>query len=196
MTIIQDSAQGIKPGASEAAATGIDIPAGGVGFTGWLSGIFSRQKDFTDRVGEVSASPTANTVMDRLKALLTGISLAAGANIIGKVVDAGAAFAASGVTAVAGTVTAAGSSIGLTPNAGRAAYLWLSGGASAAGYFEWSRDAGETWFRLYVEGNALGTFAYAGASMLIPVPPIEENGLQVRVTFSAASGSVAYRLEQ
>lgn len=37
------------------------------------------------RVGEVQASPTANTVLDRLKALLTGIVLAAGSNIIGKV---------------------------------------------------------------------------------------------------------------
>src|ERR671925_132535 len=38
-----------------------------------------------DRIGEVQASPTSNTVLDRLKALLTGIVLAAGANRIGKV---------------------------------------------------------------------------------------------------------------
>lgn len=37
------------------------------------------------RLGEVQASPTANTVLDRLKALLTGIVLAAGSAIIGKV---------------------------------------------------------------------------------------------------------------
>ncbi len=36
------------------------------------------------RVGEVQASPTANTVLDRLKALLTGIVLAAGANLVGR----------------------------------------------------------------------------------------------------------------
>jgi hypothetical protein len=36
-------------------------------------------------LGEVQASPTPNTVLDRLKALLTGISLAAGSNIVGKV---------------------------------------------------------------------------------------------------------------
>lgn len=36
-------------------------------------------------VGEVQASPTANTILDRLKALLTGIVLAAGSAIIGKV---------------------------------------------------------------------------------------------------------------
>jgi hypothetical protein len=36
-------------------------------------------------VGEVQASPTSNTVLDRLKALLTGVSLAAGTNLVGKV---------------------------------------------------------------------------------------------------------------
>lgn len=36
-------------------------------------------------VGEVAGSPTANTVLDRLKALLTGIVLAAGTALLGKV---------------------------------------------------------------------------------------------------------------
>lgn len=36
-------------------------------------------------IGEVQASPTANTVLDRLKALLTGIVIATGSNVIGKV---------------------------------------------------------------------------------------------------------------
>ncbi len=36
-------------------------------------------------IGEVTASPTANTVLARLKAILTGIVLAAGTAIIGKV---------------------------------------------------------------------------------------------------------------
>lgn len=40
---------------------------------------------FTGRLGEVQASPTANTVLGRLKDLLTGIVLAAGTNVIGKV---------------------------------------------------------------------------------------------------------------
>src|SRR5262245_52188426 len=35
------------------------------------------------RIGEVQASPTSNTVLDRLKALLTGTVLAAGTAIIG-----------------------------------------------------------------------------------------------------------------
>jgi len=36
-------------------------------------------------IGEVQASPTDNTILDRLKDLLTGIVLAAGSNIVGKV---------------------------------------------------------------------------------------------------------------
>src|ERR671922_1362407 len=43
------------------------------------------ESTFTSRIGEVQASPTSNTLLDRLKALLTGIVLAAGANRIGKV---------------------------------------------------------------------------------------------------------------
>jgi len=43
------------------------------------------ESTFTGRIGEVQASPTANTILDRLKALLTGIVLAAGTNNIGKV---------------------------------------------------------------------------------------------------------------
>jgi hypothetical protein len=40
---------------------------------------------FTGRVGEVQATPTSNTLLARLKDLLTGIVLAAGSNLIGKV---------------------------------------------------------------------------------------------------------------
>ncbi|MGD9827135.1 MAG: hypothetical protein AB7U66_00260 [Hyphomicrobiaceae bacterium] len=36
-------------------------------------------------LGEVDATPTSNTVLDRLKALLTGIVLAAGDNLVGRV---------------------------------------------------------------------------------------------------------------
>jgi len=43
------------------------------------------ESTFTGRIGEVQASPTANTVLDRLKALLTGIVLAAGDSLIGRV---------------------------------------------------------------------------------------------------------------
>jgi hypothetical protein len=40
---------------------------------------------FTGRMGEVQAAPTSNTVLARLKDLLTGIVLAAGSAVIGKV---------------------------------------------------------------------------------------------------------------
>jgi len=40
---------------------------------------------FTARVGEVQTTPTANTLLGRLKDLLTGIVLNSGSNIIGKV---------------------------------------------------------------------------------------------------------------
>lgn len=56
--------------------------------------------DLLARVGEVQASPTANTLLDRLKALLTGIVLAAGSNNIGIVTPhAPAANFVSGTTA-------------------------------------------------------------------------------------------------
>lgn len=47
------------------------------------------ESTFTGRIGEVQASPTSNTVLDRLKQLLTGIVLAAGANVIGAVTQSG-----------------------------------------------------------------------------------------------------------
>jgi hypothetical protein len=58
-----------------------------------------------DRIGEVQASPTANTLLDRVKALLTGIVLAAGANRIGKVTVRNAADAADIDPVAEGTFT-------------------------------------------------------------------------------------------
>lgn len=48
--------------------------------TNWVA-----KDDLHTRIGAVTASPTANTVLARLKALLTGIVLAAGTAVIGKV---------------------------------------------------------------------------------------------------------------
>jgi len=51
-------------------------------------GSLSVESDTTDLealVGEVQASPTQYTLLDRVKSLLTGISLAAGTNLLGKV---------------------------------------------------------------------------------------------------------------
>lgn len=46
-----------------------------------------RLKELATRTGEVQASPTSNTVLDRLKALLSGIVLNTGTNVIGEVKD-------------------------------------------------------------------------------------------------------------
>jgi hypothetical protein len=112
-------------------------------------------------------------------------------------VNTGAGFGASGVTPVSGTVSAAGSTAGLSPKAGRSAYLWLSGGTSASGYLEYSSD-GTNWFALFVEGSQVGTFSYAaaGAKQIIPIPPVDQAALQVRATFTAVSGTVSYALSQ
>jgi len=58
---------------------------------------------FTGRIGEVQASPTSNTVLARLKDLLTGIVLAAGANVIGFV---NLITGQTGITGGAGNVAA------------------------------------------------------------------------------------------
>lgn len=63
----------------------------------------------TSPLGEVQTNPTTNTLLDRIKALLTGIVLAAGTNIIGKIShDIGGT--AHGVK----TVTTAGTHVALS----------------------------------------------------------------------------------
>lgn len=58
-------------------ASALPLPSGAASET-TLAGV-------TARLGEVQATPTANTLLDRVKALLTGIVLAAGSNLIGRV---------------------------------------------------------------------------------------------------------------
>jgi len=43
-----------------------------------------KDADGNEVIGKVTANPASNTLLDRLKALLTGIVLAAGTNVIGK----------------------------------------------------------------------------------------------------------------
>lgn len=63
------------------------LPAslGQKGKTASLAVTLASDEDLLARLGEVQASPTANTLLDRVKALLNGIVLAAGSNLIGKV---------------------------------------------------------------------------------------------------------------
>ena len=44
-----------------------------------------KDADGNEVIGKVTVSPASNTLLARLKDLLTGIALAAGTNIIGKV---------------------------------------------------------------------------------------------------------------
>lgn len=78
-TVERERVQIAGSGASEIAAVKNTDPASNA------YGQVVRDPGLNSRIGEVQASPTANTVLDRLKALLTGIVLAAGSNLIGKV---------------------------------------------------------------------------------------------------------------
>jgi hypothetical protein len=72
---------------------------------------------YTGRVGEVQASPTANTVLGRLKDLLTGIVLATGTNIVGAIKWAGVNWTVSDTT-VASADASAGADLSAAPTAG------------------------------------------------------------------------------
>lgn len=61
------------------------------------------ESTFTGRIGEVQTTPTANTVLGRLKDLITGIVLAAGSNVIGFV---NLITGQTGITGGAGAVAA------------------------------------------------------------------------------------------
>lgn len=112
-----------------------------------------------------------------------------------KLLQAGPAYAASGQTPVTGSLSAPGQTAGLPLIAGREAYLRLTGGTSAVGIFEFSRDD-TIWTPLDAEGTPLGVISYAGSSKLIVAPLVSLAGLKLRANFSAVSGTVAYRLEQ
>ena len=168
------------------------------------------------QIGEVQAAPTANTVLDRLTAIATGLGavvLGAGTAVIGKVglqvggadVAAGNALPAritgtayqpSGVAPVAGSLAAAGASAAITPIAGRQAYLTLSGGTSLTGAVQWSLDGGTSWAAITVEGMPLGMIAYAGTPIAVPLPICQQAGVLMRLMASAIVGTVAYQLSQ
>lgn len=64
-------------------AAALPLPTGAA--TQATLGTLLLEASFNTRIGEVQAAPTANTVLGRLKDLLTGIVLAAGSAVIGKV---------------------------------------------------------------------------------------------------------------
>jgi hypothetical protein len=158
----------------------------------------ARQTALLSAIGEVQASPTANTVLDRLKAIATGLGsvvLGAGAAVIGKVIAAGPDFQASGVAAVTGALAGAANSSAFTPKAGRQAYLTLSGGTSLSGAIQWSLDGGTTWGPIDLgDGTRLGTITYSGTTITIPIPTSEQSGTQYRL--AATSGSANYSFTQ
>lgn len=67
----------------------VEFPAGAAGAADALEVtqilVKTAVQDLDTKTGEVQANPTANTLLGRLKDLLTGIILAAGTNLIGKV---------------------------------------------------------------------------------------------------------------
>lgn len=100
-------------GTADAAAS-----AGGTGSLNAKLRLATTQLDnITTRLGEVQASPTANTVLDRLKALLTGIVLAASTNAIGKLAaNSGVDIGDVDVTSIAAGTNLVGD-VGIQPRA-------------------------------------------------------------------------------
>lgn len=85
------------------------------------------------RIGEVQASPTANTVLDRLKALLTGIILAAGEAHVGEV-GGRVAVASGSVTRPADTTAyAAGDLVANSTTAGSVTPISFTVGRGSSG---------------------------------------------------------------
>lgn len=135
----------------------------------------------------IAAAGDGITWVDELGAVRQGVVV--------KAVPSRDGLPATGLTPVAATIAAPGSTAGLVLKAGRTAYLYLSGGTSASGSFEYSKD-GTNWFPLVIEGTKVGTFTYVGSNQKIVVPSDDEAGMQVRATFSAVSGTITYSLEQ
>lgn len=100
-----------------------------------LAVTLASDEDLLGRIGEVQASPTANTLLDRLKALLTGIVLAAGSNLIGKVnlAPTSAANGSTGSRVVSAAMTNATS---LKGSAGQVYDITVYNFSAATKYFK------------------------------------------------------------
>lgn len=166
----------------------------------------ARQDMLVARLGEVQASPTANTVLDRLKVIATNVAavstglsavvLAAGTAVIGKVIAAGPDYQASGVVAVTGTLSASDNSSSFIPKAGRQAYLTLSGGTSLLGVLQVDFGEGAGFAPIEVEGVQLGAISYSGTTKRIKLTMFEQAGVSLRLAASAVSGNVNYSFTQ
>ena len=175
----------------------------------------AKQDVLAAKIGEVQPVPTANTVLDRLKAIATGLGgvvLGAGAAVIGKVGlqvggadvasanpmpirNSGPAYQPSGLASLANAAVA-GANAAFAALAGRQAYLTLSGGTSLAGAVQWSLDGGASWSAITVEGTQIGVIAYAGTPIIVPLPICQQAGMQMRLMVSALAGAVSYRFSQ
>lgn len=130
-------------------------------------------------IGLVTASPTANTVLARLKDLLTGIILAAGTAVIGKV-DHSSTGIGHGVT----TVTTAGTDVVL---AGSTAAKWVTVQAQTdnTGWIAVGATGVDA-----TEATGTGVLLDAGESVTLPIDNLADvfidstvNGEGVRYTY-------------
>lgn len=114
------------------------------------------------------------------------------------VINIGDAFQPSGVSSASGTITSAGVTESVSPNAGRLLYLWLRGGTSAQGFAEYSNDGGANWYRRWAEGIQMSTFEYSASNgnHMIALGNPEQYDVLVRVRFTSVSGAINYMVSQ
>jgi hypothetical protein len=92
----------------------------------------AKQDTLAGLVGEVQASPTANTLLDRLKQLLTGIILAAGENHVGQVGGTMAAATANFTRPADTTAYATGDLVANSTTAGSVVAMSFTGATRVA----------------------------------------------------------------
>jgi hypothetical protein len=114
--------------------------------------------------------------------------------VAGTVTETGPAYAASGVTAVTGTLATNTISATFAPIAGRTYYVTLSGTGSATVTVIYSRDAGATWApeATGVDGSApivMNKIAYAGLPVRIPLSVSESGVLTALCPGTMSSGT-------
>jgi len=110
----------------------------------------------------------------------------------GSSAQSGAGYSASGVTPVAGSLSATGASAVFAPLAGRSFNVTIWGTFSATCVLKRSFDQGATWLKITAGGGQLMSFT----------GPVSEQwqepefGVQYRLDCTVASGTVSYRISQ